>query len=174
MLYYVIEYSSEEYRIIDAELLLKYKLKKLYKYNVAFGRKIVKLKPVGFSTRRQRYIEFCDNHPNFDEPVDMEVYQKTHTEIIENEYSSSEDETQNDQIIDNTNNDSDNDLPYTIISPQPSMAISHNIFTIIHNTSNMNIVRESDSESDSDSDESTSNEVVIEGDSDSDDEEDHN
>jgi hypothetical protein len=171
LLYYIIEYSSEEYRIINAEEMLKYKLKKLYKYNVAFGRKIVKLKRVGFSARREKHIEFSDNHPNFDDPVDMEAYQKTHTEIIDNESSSSEDETPNNQTIDDTNNDSDNDLPYTMISPQPSIAISHNIFTIIHNTSNMNIVRESDSESDSDSDETTSNEVVIEGDSNSDDEE---
>jgi hypothetical protein len=177
LLYYIIEYSSEEYRIINAEEMLKYKLKKLYKYNVAFGRKIVKLKRIGFSTRRQRYIEFSDNHPNFEDPVDMEAFQKTHTEIIDNESSSSEDETPNNQTIDYTNNDSDNDLPYTMISPHQSIAISHNIFTIIHNTSvihntsNMNIVRESYSEFESDSDETTSNEVVIEGDSDSDDEE---
>lgn len=178
LLYYVVEYSSEEYRIIDAELLLKYKLKKLYKHNIAFGRKIVKLKRVGFSTRRQRYIEFSDNHPTFDEPVNMEVYQKTHTEIIENEYSSSEGENMNNaNYTDDVNDNSDNDLPFVIISPQAPLNISHNIFTILHNTSISNTVRESDSESDSESEsesESKSNEIVIEGDSDEEEEDDDN
>jgi hypothetical protein len=172
LLYYVIEYSSEEYRIIDAELLLKYKLKKLYKHNVAFGRKIIKLKRVGFSTRRQRYIEFNANHPKFDEPVDMEVYQKTHIEIIENEYSSSEDENvDHTNHTDAVNDNSNNDLPFVMVSPQAPFNISHNIFTILHNTSISNTVRESESETESES-ESKSNEIVIEGDSDSDDEED--
>jgi len=168
LLYYIIEYSSEEYRTINAEELLKYKLKKLYKHNVAFGRKIVKLKRVGFSARRERYIEFSDNHPKFHDPVDMEVYKKTHIELIENECSSSEDENVNHTThTDEVDDDEENDLPFVIRQASPDM--SHAIFTIIHNT---HIVRESESYSESESEsESTSNEVVIEGDYDSDDEE---
>uniref|UniRef100_A0A6C0HI79 Uncharacterized protein n=1 Tax=viral metagenome TaxID=1070528 RepID=A0A6C0HI79_9ZZZZ len=187
LLYYITEYSSEEYRTINAEEILKYKLKRLYKHNCAFGRKIVKLKREGFSKKRTRYIEFSNNHPNFDEPVDMEVYQKTHTEIVETDYSSSEEENTN--TIYNTNRvsrNNNNTLPFVIISPQPSLAVSHNVFAVIYNTttntSDTTIVRESDSEEDSDDHddddeqnteeiEYNDNEIVVEGDSDSEQEE---
>jgi hypothetical protein len=174
LLYYITQYSAEEYRVIDAETQLNHKLKKLYQTNPAFGRKIIKLKRVGFSTRRVRYIEFCDKHPDFDEPNDIETYQKTHLEMIESEYSSSDDE-------DETNNDDDteNHFPFIIISPQPSLTVRHSIFTVLNNTSpDTNVIRDEESDSDDeDSDErntesshTNSNEIVITGDSDSDEE----
>jgi hypothetical protein len=85
-LYYTIQYSAEEYRIIDAQRHLKYKLNKLYKYNPAFGRKIIRLKRVGFSKKMKKYIEFNDKHPIFDEHIDMKTYQKIHLELIETKY----------------------------------------------------------------------------------------
>ena len=172
LLYYITQYSAEEYRVIDAETQLNHKLKKLYQTNPAFGRKIIKLKRMGFSTRRVRYIEFSDKHPDFDEPIDIETYQRTHLEMIEAEYSSIEEDE------DDTPNDDDEDdtqIPFIIISPQPSLTGTQNIFTILHNTSsNANVIRDDDSDSeDEESDEqntesadTNSNEIVIEGDSD--------
>jgi hypothetical protein len=171
LLYYITQYSAEEYRVIDAEAQLTYKLKRLYQDNPAFGRKLIKLKKVGFSTRRVRYIEFCDKHPDFDEPIDSETYQKTHLEMIEAEYSDSEE----DEADTTNNNDDDEDsethLPFIIISPQPSLTGTQSIFTILNSTSssNTNLIR--DEESDTEDEESldaNSNEIVIEGDSDSD------
>lgn len=181
LLYYISEYSSEEYRIINAELLLKYKLKKLYKHNVAFGRKLVKLKRVGFSARRQKYIEFSDNHPNFDDPIDMEVYQKTHIELIDEDYEQNE----NNSItnVENHNEDEDednNNSSVVIVSSHPSLYISNYILTAINLSSqptNVTIMENDlSSESESDSDENTrdqdtdtqSDEIVIDNSSDSD------
>jgi hypothetical protein len=157
LLYYITQYSAEEYRVIDAEAQLKYKLKKLYQNNPAFGRKIIKLKRVGFSTRRVRYIEFCDKHPDFDEPIDIETYQKTHLEMIEAEYSSSEDE---DDTTNNNDDDDETQLPFIIISPQPSLTVRHSIFTVLNNTSpDTNLIRDEESDSDDeDSDDEYSDE----------------
>jgi hypothetical protein len=179
LLYYVIEYSSEEYRIGDTEYLLKYKLKRLYHHNPAFGRKIVKLKRVGFSKKMIKTIEFCSKHPDFDEPMDMATYQKTHLEMVDANYLSSE-ESEEEGVSNNEDDDDDEtNAPFVIISPHPSFAISHTTFTVLSvDLSNANVVREEGEESDSDEDEDghntesvvdpdSDNEIVIEGESDS-------
>ena len=176
LLYYITQYSAEEYRVIDAEAQLHYKLKKLYQNNPAFGRKLVKLKRVGFSTRRVRYIEFSDKHPDFDEPVDIETYQKTHLEMIEAEYSSSDEDE--DATPNNNEDDDDTQMPFIIISPQPSLNIGQSILAVLHNTSsNTNVFVDEDSDSDdeeldeqnTESVDTSSNEIVIESDSDDED-----
>jgi hypothetical protein len=176
LLYYIVEYSSEEYRIGDAEYLLKYKLKRLYEHNPAFGRKIVKLKRVGpFSKKMTKVIEFCSKHPDFDEPIDMATYQKTHLEIIDTNYASSEESEEEGEEDRDDNDTEENDLPFVIISPHPSFAIQTSLTVLSTDTpSTINVVREEDEDSDEESDEhntesvadpDSDDEVVIEGDS---------
>ena len=82
-LYYIIKYSSEEHRVYDALKNIKYKLNKLYVYNPRFGRKIVKLKRVGFSKKMTKTIMFHSEHPIFDNVLpSIQAYQTTHLEII--------------------------------------------------------------------------------------------
>jgi len=168
LLYYIIEYSSEEYKITDAEEILKYKLKRLYQHNSAFGRKIIKLKRVGFSKRMIRITEFNSYHPHFDEPIDIETYQKTHLEIVDAKYSNSEDVAEEygeeaDEDEDETN------LPFVIVSPHPAFTIQSTLTVLpVHpSTTNENTYSDSDEESDEHNTESESDEIVVEGDSDS-------
>ena len=91
-LYYTIKYSNNEYKKIAADALLEYKLKKLYKYNCAFGRKYVRLVPIGnvFNKKKMKIIEYNDNHPNFYEQEDIESYKLSHLEILPTTYDSSD------------------------------------------------------------------------------------
>jgi hypothetical protein len=180
LLYYIIEYSSEEYRIGDTEEHLKYKLKRLYEHNPAFGRKIVKLKRVGpFSKKMTKVIEFCSKHPDFDEPISMETYQKTHLEMVDANYLGNEESEEEDNEDPDDDDDNGNDLPFVIISPHPSFAIQSTLSILTVDPSTANIVREDgeESESDEESDEHNTesvsdDEIVIEGDSGSDNEDD--
>jgi hypothetical protein len=138
-LYYIIKYSTEEYRVIDAKENLLYKLTRLYKYNPAFGRKIVRLKREGFSKTMKKHIIFNDNHIQFDEPTDTEMYKKSHLELIEANYVlHSDDNTESE--IDHSANESENiseDTPqygnYIIISPNPTFYMTDNLFAIVTN-----------------------------------------
>lgn len=185
LLYYIVEYSSEEYRKQDAVDELKYKLNRLYNYNPFFGRKIVKLKRVGYCKKLIKVIEFSTNHPYFDEPIDIQTYQRTHLEMIDANHLYNEEpynanyEYRDEEDIEETEPES----PFIIMSSHPSFAIQ-NTLTVLPTISSSatDIRRESElySESDSDEDEdeqttesiadsgsdSESDEAIIEGDSD--------
>jgi hypothetical protein len=91
-LYYSINYSNNEYKKVANNTLLEYKLEKLYKYNCAFGRKYVRLVPVGgvFNNKKMKIIEYNDKHPNFYEHEDIESYKNSHLEILPTTYDSSD------------------------------------------------------------------------------------
>lgn len=175
-LYFTINYSAEEYRIIDAETHLQYKLKRLYLHNPCFGRKIVKLKQAGFSTKMTKYTEFSDKHPDFDEPIDLKTYQKTHLEIINAKYligheegsNSDTSENNNDENTDN-NNFTVNGYQFVLISPQPTLNMFDNTMNITNNY-NHNVINESETENTEEdiqneySNEDSNEEVIIEGD----------
>ena len=185
LLYYTIEYSSEEYRRQDAEDELKYKLKRLYKYNSLFGRKIVKMKRIGSSKRMIKTTEFSTNHPYFDEPIDIHTYQRTHLEIVE--ANQNEDYTNNNYEYrhyegeeyyedgDDNETEMQTQIPFVIVSPHPSFVIQSTLTVLPTNPTNpynTNVQEGQDSEEDDT--ESTidsgseSDEVVIESDSDND------
>jgi hypothetical protein len=187
LLYYIIEYSSEEYRRQYAEDELKYKLKRLYKYNPLFGRKIVKMKRIGYSGRMIKITEFSTNHPYFDEPIDIQTYQRTHLEIVE--ANRNEDYTINnyeyrhyggEEYYEDEHYDETQTRPqFVIVSPHPSFVIQSTLTVLPTNPtnpSNSNVEEGGDTESDSEDDEPAStidsryesDEVVIEGDSDND------
>jgi hypothetical protein len=168
-LYYTILYSAEEYRVINATDELNYKLDRLYKYNPAFGRKIIRLKRVMFSKTMRKEIVYNQKCPNFDEPMDVKTYQKNHLEIIEPEYH---DETIH-EYDDEDDNDQNENLPFIIITSQPLFQIGgHTLTTVpVHNTtpvtedttnSNNNIHDDSDDDASNSDDE-----IVIAGDTDS-------
>ena len=179
-LYYTVNYSAEEYRIIDAETHLRYKLKRLYSYNPCFGRKLVRLKQVMFSTKMTKYVEFSDKHPDFDEPMDIKTYQKTHLEIINTKYSSIHEEESDTSDTSENTNDENTDNEYTvngyqfvIISQQPSLTMFDNTMDITNNYEH-NVIHESETEnteedihnedSNDDSNDDSNEEVIIEGD----------
>lgn len=170
LLYYIIEYSSEECRITDAEEILKYKLKRLYEHNSAFGRKIIKLKRVRFSNRMIRTIVFNSDHPYFDDPIDIKTYQKTHLEIVDTTYlNSNEEYTEYGEEYADADAEDETNLPFVIVSPHPSFTIQSTLTVLpVHPfTINENGYSDSDEESDEHNTESESDEIVIEGDSDS-------
>ena len=182
LLYYIVEYSSEEYRRHCAEDKLKYKLNRLYKHNPVFGRKIVKLKRIGSSKRMIKTTEFSTNHPYFDEPVNIQTYQRTHLEMVDANYN--QEYTDNnyeyrhyegdEYYEDEDGNETERQLPFIIVSPHPSFAMQSTLTVLPTNPTNQTIEYGEDSESDSDEDftesvvnsGSESDEVVIEGDSD--------
>jgi hypothetical protein len=180
LLYFIIEYSAEEYRIHYTEEELKYKLQRLYKHNPVFGRKTVKLTRVGSTKRMTKTIDYSTNHPYFDEPIDTQTYKKTHLEIIEvnhlhdesfnNNYEEGGEESSDEDIYDN-----ETTRPFVIVSPHPSFAIQSTLTLLPSFQPNPTTMTEySDSDSDSDEDEhppysnvdSNEDEVVIENDSD--------
>jgi hypothetical protein len=169
LLYYIIEYSSEEYKITDAEENLKYKLQRLYEYNSSFGRKIVKLKRVGFSKRMIRITEFNSDHPHFDEAIDIETYQKTHLEIVDIKYLNFNNEAGPEEYEADEDEDEPN-LPFVIVSPHPAFTIQSTLTVLpVHpSITNENTYSDSEEEPDEHNTESNSDETVIEGDSDSD------
>ena len=138
-LYYIIRYSTEEYRIIDAKAKLLYKLHRLYKHNPLFGRKIISLKRELLSTRRIKMITFNDNHNPFDEPVDTKVYQQYHLELIEANYTIEAD-TNDDETVQEHESETTSDeiihSQYVIISANPSFHMTENLFTIVSNNVN--------------------------------------
>lgn len=167
-LFYISRYSTEEYRVNDAKLKLLYKLNCLYKYNPAFGRKIIRLKREGLSTKMIKTITYNDNYISFDKVVDTVVYQHSHLEMIEENYTietehhdnetaqEHETETISDEIIHSQ---------YVIISANPSFHMTENIFTIVANNVNAEYTEsenttENPNEDESDNDEP--DEVVIE------------
>lgn len=192
LLYYIIEYSTEEYKIYEAEMHLKYKLKRLYEYNPAFGRKIVKLQRVGFANKMMKIIEFSSKHPYFDEQTDTRTFHITHLEMVDANYHNYQDDENNmreqsestGSIEEDDEENYENSFPFVIMSPHPSFSFQ-NTLTIFPNNANReheysysdsnDESDESNTESDNDS-VSGNNEVVIEGDidSDNDDENDDN
>jgi hypothetical protein len=168
LLYYIVEYSSEEYRKQDAVDELKYKLNRLYNYNPFFGRKIVKLKRVGYCKKLIKVIEFSTNHPYFDEPIDIPTYQRTHLEMIDANYLYNEEpynanyEYRDEEDIEETEPES----PFIIMSSHPSFAIQ-NTLTVLPTISSSatDIRRESElyAESDSDEDEQTAESIAHSG-----------
>ena len=181
LLYYTVEYSAEEYRRQDAEDELKYKLKRLYKCNPLFGRKIVKLKRVGSSKRIIKTTEFSTNHPYFDEPIDIPTYQRTHLEMIDANHLNIEEpyNTNYEYRDEEEEHEIETERPFVIISPHPSFAIQSTLSVLPTVQSNATTVIEylgsySDSESESDEQgteslvQSDSDEVVIESDLDDD------
>uniref|UniRef100_A0A6C0JX96 Uncharacterized protein n=1 Tax=viral metagenome TaxID=1070528 RepID=A0A6C0JX96_9ZZZZ len=193
LLYYIIQYSSEEYRICDAEEHLKHKLKRLYDYNPAFGRKMIKINRVGFSKKIVKTTEFNNKHPYFDYPIDMQTYQKTHLEMVDTifmnnsesnnneEDSDDEEPAEEDDVNGENHHTNENDLPFVIISPHPSFSIQSTLTVLTVDSSNINIVRESEEDSDDENEGSdeentvsrSEDEVVIQGDTDEDDEDDN-
>jgi hypothetical protein len=165
-LFYIIRYSTEEYRIIDATSKILYKLHRLYKHNPAFGRKIVCLKREWLSTRMIRTISFNDNHIPFDEAVDTTVYQQYHLELIEANYTI-ETDTDEDDDDDETENTSDEIMhaQYVIISANPSFHMTEPLFTVVANNTNPEYTESENTTENPNEDESENDEpdeVVIE------------
>jgi hypothetical protein len=170
-LYYIIRYSTEEYRVNNAKLKLLYKLNRLYKYNQAFGRKIIKVKREGLSTKMNKTITYNDNYISFDEIVDNKVYQESHIELIEENYTIENDidDSEGHTQEDDTESTSDEIIhtQYVIISANPPFHIAENLFSIIANASAEYTESENTNEIDDDDDDDSDNheqpdEVVIE------------
>ena len=186
-LYYMILYSTDEYAIINSKKELIYKLKRLYKYNPTFGRKIVKLKRNGFSKKMHKEIEYDKKCPNFDDPIDATVYHNTHIVIVEPTYTdiANVDTTisqQNEHTI-NDEDDDEEDIPFVIITAQPVFQFGEHLLTTVppphipptteNNTANHEEPEDNEHETDSDdsndsddNSENDENETIIEGDTD--------
>ena len=165
-LYYIIKYSTEEYRILDSKAKLFYKLHKLYKYNPAFGHKMVRLTRDRLSERMTKHTTFNDNHIPFDEPVDTHIYQMSHLELVEANYTIENDlpEPYSDEPseTENTSDDSTHYSQYIIVATQSTFHMTDNPLTVV-----------ADIPEYTESDDDTSDEVVIEDSSHADDSDTH-
>lgn len=152
-LYYIIKYSTEEYKILDSKAKLLYKLHKLHKYNPIFGRKIIRLTREGLSKKMTKQITFNDKHIPFDEPVDTHIYQTSHLELVEANYTIENDAPETDTVeaveAEHTSDDSTHYSQYIIITTHPSFHMTDNPLTVVADISEY--------------DDNTSDEVIIEG-----------
>jgi hypothetical protein len=167
-LYMISRYSNEDSKGQTAEKMLQYKLKKLYKYNPNFGKKIIKLKNIKmFGRLMRREITYCDNMPKFIELYDRETFQNSHLEIAEFIFDNEVDVQYNNDTYntgyDRNNNDQDDDAEteedaYEDEIPSPTNATIVNI--------EVDDLIDSDSESESEIqnvEQDSDDEIIIEG-----------